>query len=479
MVIADFNATLFKVNSNEKIIQKTIFKIKETLNGNAIRINENQITLQFLNTLTLINDVASVINKDVSNIIETLTFARINILHPSVLNHEQLKEQLHQIRPNEGAALPFPFDNTNIYKYYQIINPNIYPYRNGILIKLIIPLVKNIKMKLFEAYSYPVKSNDTFYHTLIPDNPYVAISDDHQWYLEIPSLEKSLRQENLTLLQNVEPQDARNSVRCLPNLLLKKSFPQECKIYTFKATEESIQQVNPFTWLVASKHPLKITYKCKGQPIKRSTIQQTSLLKISEECMCYFDNGLRITTNNKQNKIVNVPVVTPEIPQNCCKQVMRTLNQLEDDPIDLNYLKRENLPLLQTKLSNLQQKIKDESARVFTNIHSQWYFLLPTTLLGITLLALKLDGAVASGLYAAVSGRSNAPLSITSRRSDEESWRRALEREEHRSCGGVRIFPSDLENPGEGHVRVSRQFVPISGAALQDRDVSGLVGKRV
>nr|WPR16578.1 MAG: RNA-dependent RNA polymerase [Arthropod nodavirus 2] len=27
-----------------------------------------------------------------------------------------------------------------------------------------------------------------------------------------------------------------------------------------------------------------------------------------------------------------------------------------------------------------------------------------------------------------------------------------MEREEHRSCGGVRIFPSDLENPGEGHV---------------------------
>lgn len=30
--------------------------------------------------------------------------------------------------------------------------------------------------------------------------------------------------------------------------------------------------------------------------------------------------------------------------------------------------------------------------------------------------------------------------------------RYGLEREEHRSCGGVRIFPSDLENPGEGHV---------------------------
>lgn len=26
-----------------------------------------------------------------------------------------------------------------------------------------------------------------------------------------------------------------------------------------------------------------------------------------------------------------------------------------------------------------------------------------------------------------------------------------MEREEHRTYGGVRIFPSDLENPGEGH----------------------------
>ena len=42
-----------------------------------------------------------------------------------------------------------------------------------------------------------------------------------------------------------------------------------------------------------------------------------------------------------------------------------------------------------------------------------------------------------------------------------------MEREEHRSCGGVRIFPSDLENPGEGHVDVSRRFVPISATGLQ------------
>lgn len=27
-----------------------------------------------------------------------------------------------------------------------------------------------------------------------------------------------------------------------------------------------------------------------------------------------------------------------------------------------------------------------------------------------------------------------------------------MEREERRSCGGVQILPSDLENPGEGHV---------------------------
>ena len=45
-----------------------------------------------------------------------------------------------------------------------------------------------------------------------------------------------------------------------------------------------------------------------------------------------------------------------------------------------------------------------------------------------------------------------------------------MEREEHRSCGGVRIFPSDLENPGEGHVELSRRFVPISAAGLQGKE---------
>ena len=45
--------------------------------------------------------------------------------------------------------------------------------------------------------------------------------------------------------------------------------------------------------------------------------------------------------------------------------------------------------------------------------------------------------------------------------------RYGLEREEHRSCGGVRTFPADLENPGEGYVELSGRFVPISAAGLQ------------
>ncbi|KAL0103897.1 hypothetical protein PUN28_017934 [Cardiocondyla obscurior] len=31
-------------------------------------------------------------------------------------------------------------------------------------------------------------------------------------------------------------------------------------------------------------------------------------------------------------------------------------------------------------------------------------------------------------------------------------------------------LPSDLENPGEGHVEVSRRFVPISAAGLQGKE---------
>ncbi|KAG8252125.1 hypothetical protein J6590_066361 [Homalodisca vitripennis] len=44
-------------------------------------------------------------------------------------------------------------------------------------------------------------------------------------------------------------------------------------------------------------------------------------------------------------------------------------------------------------------------------------------------------------------------------------------------CDGVRIFPSDLEKPGEGYVD-SHPIVPISGAGSEDRGVSGLVRKR-
>ena len=45
-----------------------------------------------------------------------------------------------------------------------------------------------------------------------------------------------------------------------------------------------------------------------------------------------------------------------------------------------------------------------------------------------------------------------------------------MERKEHRSCGGVRIFHTDLENPGDSHVEVSHRFIPISAAGLLGKE---------
>lgn len=45
-----------------------------------------------------------------------------------------------------------------------------------------------------------------------------------------------------------------------------------------------------------------------------------------------------------------------------------------------------------------------------------------------------------------------------------------MEREEHRSCCGVRGVPLALENLGEDHVEASHRLVPISAAGLQGQE---------
>ncbi|XP_025832133.1 uncharacterized protein LOC112906142 [Agrilus planipennis] len=210
MILSDFNNSLAKINSNEETLRENILAIKKQIFNNNIRLDENRIFLQYLDLLTLLNDLAIEMNKQVDEIVETLSFARINVLHPSVLNHVQLEEQLSHVAQNENT-LPFPFDDFNIYKYYQIMSPKLFIYKKGILIKLTIPLVKNIKLRLYKAYPYPVKFENDLYHTIIPESSYVAISDDHQWYLEMNELTPTIHTEDIIILQDAEPQDTKNT----------------------------------------------------------------------------------------------------------------------------------------------------------------------------------------------------------------------------------------------------------------------------
>ncbi|KAH1021575.1 hypothetical protein HUJ04_011071 [Dendroctonus ponderosae] len=259
-----------------------------------------------------------------TDIVSAITFARLKILHSSIITPNDLVESLKLISQSL-LTYNLPLHSSNVAEYLDIIELQAYQIGPRIVFVLNIPLVDPEKYTLYHLYPIPILDSRTgLHHVLITHFQYLARNDDSLLYATIrnPAECKSIK-KNEKICSNVFPYPIDSDAICEAQLLKRlNQLPKTCQTTLIYAAEYNIQEVS-------------------------------------------------------QN---NHPVI---IPYTCCKDIPDNIHLPELKPLKLSKLDVEDLKIAQHKLNQYSDELDKLLNQSFVSKHLNWFTTLTITLIVI------------------------------------------------------------------------------------------------
>lgn len=247
---------LNKIEENQKIIRNKL----ALLDAKQITISD---TLYISLIIDNINNQLLKIKTILLNIQTAISFARLNIMHNTIINEFQLKELLNNL-PKEHTI-----QFSKIINYYKIMIPQVKITKNKFIIFAIhVPMVHPIQFTMYKILPIPIL-NQTF---LIP-KPYVLLTENKHYSTE----EECLEIENTFIC----PQEKLSQEEtCIVKILTHNE--NTCPMVNIHYTTSSITKINAKEILVIPAKPIPIISNC--QELKRSALISKPTLITLAKC---------------------------------------------------------------------------------------------------------------------------------------------------------------------------------------------------
>ena len=176
--IKNFNNTIRKLLIDEQNFNDNIRKIQDAINDAQI---ESQMLHAQLNTIDICESLLEsfiIIEEEIRDTIDSLTFSKLGLLHPSVIKPDELMQQLIMISKNlDHNNLPLQPSLANLPGLVDLIVLKAFQTDKRLVFVLQIPLVSNDQFSTYHLYSIPTKNvGQNAYHTIIPESKYIGIS---------------------------------------------------------------------------------------------------------------------------------------------------------------------------------------------------------------------------------------------------------------------------------------------------------------
>lgn len=364
--INNFNVSILKLSNNEIRLNKQIEKLNYIF-------TENSKTSSNLINVAKINSIFSIIEGSllsVSNILDTILnsilFAKANILHPYVLTPTKLYNELSNSKLSKKyREFPVMLSLENIHTIIDLAKLTSYYYNNKIIFVMKIPLINPVKFSIYKNLPLPISKDEynlKSYVLIYPSKPYIALTDDRLNYALLDNLNEC---KNVNSEYEICPLPAIlstiNNPTCESKLLTEVtlSLPDICDLKIIYGIINIWQKLNDGRYIYVQSKANKLTVKCSNNDeIKDYTLQGTGILSLKNDCVAYFQTLQFYPTHNYKTVLPNQLSIDFNIVEDdCCKYkiVNNTYNSIT--PISLSNIDLESLKLAYHKLDNLKQQI--------------------------------------------------------------------------------------------------------------------------
>ncbi|CAG9105924.1 unnamed protein product, partial [Plutella xylostella] len=363
--INNFNETIFKLNVNEQKLNGRLSMMQYIL-SNISRNNNDLINIARLQGFNnLIESSLLTISNMLDNILNSVLFAKANILHPSILSPSKLLIELEKRSNHIKRNLDFPItlNINNIHTIIDVSKLTSYFYNNKLVFVLQIPLIAPTKFNLYKNIPLPTphgQSEPLTFALISPSKNYLAITDDRLSYCLLDNMyECKLINNEYSICPQCSIFSSLSNPSCETRLLTEVTvtLPNECNSRLLYGTIDIWQPLNNNKWIYVQSKPNKLITKC-GNFAKEYSLFGTGVLTLTEDCIAYCKTIQLIPTTMFTISINSDLHLDFDITQDdCCKRDLfnNTIPYLS--PVSLTSIDLESLRHASHKLDNLETEL--------------------------------------------------------------------------------------------------------------------------
>lgn len=391
--IRNFNNTLRNLEIDEITFNENIKLIQKEMEANRQTKYYYELQIKILNMIEQIMQSNTIILDYLNDIINSITFARLAILHPSVIDPKLLLQELNKIPSHlKHGNLPFSPTHDNLSKFINLIKLEAFQTNERIVFILHIPIMEFSEYELYHTFSLPTKDKKTdLFHVILPMFKYTAIARDSKQYVTTNLNDcKLFDQEQLIICFNLFPKPLNENAPCEVTILVESRIKEDCDKLITNINDYNIQKLLNNKWLIIVSNKLPVTTICPNKNSETQIIEENSLLTLPSKCNAFI-GATRIFASDEENETISTHLYIPDIQYDCCEDLPRKEDLPKLKPMKINHLNLDELNVAQSKLDQFDKNLDNMLNEPFATRH--WstitYILIVSVSLIIIYILLK------------------------------------------------------------------------------------------
>lgn len=324
-VINAYNSQLVKITDNQKLITTKL----ESIDKQILDISH---VLYLSIILDNIRNELDKVKYLFDNIDNAISFAKVNIMHNSILNANQLNDLIITIQGLYGKDRIVNFKQ--LINYYSLFSTQVMIKESMVIFSIYTPIINPVIFTLYKIYPIPILNL-----TIVLPNPYVLLNEVTQWSAAnlCPEIEQAFvcKQDILS-----------KEEMCIRELLI--SAKNECPVTSVHYKETSVEKLHGEEILVIPAGKTIIKTTCRPHNI--FSIDKPSLIELPN-CPLEIEGKLYEKERKSDLQyILEIPNIQLNVEDNKEKQHM------EIQQVNYEEIKNAQIALNNMKFANLRNK---------------------------------------------------------------------------------------------------------------------------
>lgn len=372
--IEKFNQSIYLLSHNQEIIRDKIFQIEQHIKNVVIENSKISHLFQIETIISQLITEYQMITQILNTLETAITFAKLGILHNSIVDPDDLLKEINYIQPylRNSHKLPFQPTRENLLLFEQITNVKAYQKLNKLIFIIEIPITQKEDYNYFQLFPLPISKGDHF-EAIIPNAKYLILNE-HKYISTNTPCKKITGNQFLCEEQN--PYSLEKNKPCEVRLLKYDTNNINCKTIPVSLTGPKVQKLSKNKFLVIIPNKI-VSYQICGKEKDNIPLYGQYVINIPLQCKINIEH-FSLSVYEESREIIK-QIELPEIITNISESEK---SSVKIKPLILDTIHLDDLKTLNTALSIQRTNIDSLNEPIIHQNFSIWTIILYLILFG-------------------------------------------------------------------------------------------------